>query len=253
MLYAYLTATVIAFLQVWRTRNFERRRESIALGGIVSVALMLTIYSMAANENVRFALPVLPAVVVILAWALYKVPRPLVPIFCLAALASGFAVQGTALGILPPSLNYARYVQSISADVRLQQELSALVNFTSTPETYSRPQICAVSYPWLNSNILNFYASKEKLLNSGLRASYTTNGLWYGESGLDKVLQYIRRIKPKFIISVREDLQPAPDFLNLVNLPFLAHLRADPRYEQVEFPSRFGIIVFKRIDDHPGG
>jgi hypothetical protein len=253
MLYASLTAIVIAFLQVWRTRGFERRRESIALGGIVSVALTLTIYSMAPNEDIRLALPVLPAVVVILAWALHKVPRPLALIFCLVTMASGFAVQGTALGILPPSSNYAWYLRPINADVLQQQEVSALVNFTSTPETYNRPQICAVEYPWLNDTLLNFYASREKLLNSGFRASYTFNRLWYGESDLDKVLQRIHTIKPKFIISVREDLQPAPDFVNLDNLPFLAHLRADSRYEQVEFPSRLGIIVFKRIDDRPGG
>jgi hypothetical protein len=250
MLYASLTAIVIAFLQVWRTRHFERDRESITLGGIVSVALTLTIYSMAPNEVHRLALPVLPAVVVILAWALHKVPRPLVLIFCLVTLGSGFVVQGKALGIIPRSLNDTYHLRPLSADLSLSRELAALVNFTSTPETYNRRQICAVDYNWLNCHLLNFYASKETVLNGGFMPSYTANGLGFGESDLDKALKYIDQIKPKFIVSVREDLQPAPDFSNLVNLPLLAHLRAGPRYEQVEFPSSLGIIVFKRTGDH---
>jgi hypothetical protein len=253
MLYASLSAIVIAFLQVWRTRHFERYRESIALGGIASVALMLTIYSMAPNEDYRLALPVLPAVVVILAWALHKVPRPLVLIFCLVAMGSGFAVQGRALGIIPRSLNDPVYLQPLSADLTLSSELTALIRITAAPETDNRMQICAVQYSWLNCNLLSFHAAREKVLNGGFMPSYTTDGVWYGEADLDKALKTINTINPRFIISVREDLQPAPDFVNLVNLSFLAHLRADHRYKQVEFPSRLGIIVFKRVDDLTGG
>ena len=247
MLYASLTAIAIAFLQVWRTRHFEKDRELIALGGIVSVVLTLTIYSMAPTEEFRYVLPVLPAVVVILAWALHNVPSQLVLIFCLVTLGSGFAVQGKALGIIPRSLNDNYYLRPLSADLTLSRELAALVKFTSTPETDNRSQICAVDYNWLNCHLLNFYASKEKVLNGGFLPSYAANGLGFGESDLDKALKYIDQIKPKFIVSVREDLQPAPDFVNLVNLRLLAHLRADPRYEQVEFPSCLGVIVFKRV------
>ncbi len=251
-LYAASTAIAIGFLRTWRTGRFEKYRDSMALGGIISIVLMLTIYSTATNEDYRLALPVLPAVVVILAWALHKVPRPLVLIFCLAAMGSGFAVQGKALGIIPRSLDDPYCLRPASADLTLSRELAALVNFTSTPETDNRAQICAVNYLWLNCILLRFYASREKVLNGGFTASYTFNGLWFAESDLDKALKWIDAIKPKFIISVREDLQSAPDFVNLVNLAYLSHLRADPRYEQVEFPSTLGIILFKRVDDLPG-
>jgi hypothetical protein len=61
----------------------------------------------------------------------------------------------------------------------------------------------------------------------GFLPSYTTSGLGHGESDPDKALKYIDQIKPKFIVNVREDLQSAPDFVNLVNLPLLADLGAD--------------------------
>ena len=254
VLYTALATAVIAFfLHVPRDGRFKRYRESIALGGIASVALMLTIYSMAPNEDYRLALPVLPAVVVILAWALHKVPRPLVLIFCLVALGSGFAAQGKALGIIPRSLNDPHYLHPLSTDLTLSNELTALIRLTAAPETDDRCQVCAVNYSWLNVNLLCFYSAREKVLNGGFMPSYCTSGMGPGESDLDKALKSMNTINPKFIISVREDMQPAPDFVNLVNLPFLAHLRADPRYKQVEFPSRLGIIVFKRVDELTGG
>jgi len=259
LLYAGLAVAAVGLFRLLTTRRFERRADLAALGGLVSIFLTISVYSLSTNEDYRFALPLLPPVAVIFAWVLTKTPRSLSLIFCVATLISGLAVHATALGIIPHSPDYTRYLMPVNADLRDEQlrpdaqavrlidgELARLTNLTSTPETDNRPQICAVQYSWLNCNLLKFYASKGKLLNGSFAASYATNGLGYGESDLGKALKYIETIRPLFIVSVREDMQPAPDFVNLVNLPLLAHLRNDSTYEQVEFPSELGIIVFRR-------
>lgn len=247
VLYAALAATAVAVLfRIRRAGRFDSYGDLIPLGATTSLTLAIVVYSMAPNEDSRLALPMLPSLAVMLAWVLNKIPRSLVLVFCLCTAGYGLAVQAADMGMVHPSGKlYYPYEKPVHTDLTLSNELTSLVRFTSTPETDNLPQIVVVNYSWLCDNLLNFYAAKEKLLRGAYRPRYSGNGLFYGESDLNKALQVIDNCKPRFIIGVLEDKQPPPDFVNLVNLPLLAHVRADSRYEQVEFPSDLGIIVFQ--------
>ena len=255
MLYVVTAALAFGLWRAFRSRRHEIFSVVLALGGLVSVGVTIVLFSLARNEETRYLVSLLPAVAAILAWGIGRAGRSLALIFTLFALGSGLAVQGAALGVLSYSPKYSVWVRNTPfLNLTPSSELAALVKYINDHETESRNHLCAVEYGWLDHDVLSFYDSKERLRN---RLSGPKPYFWclYCADDLDNAMDFVKKVKPGFIISVREELQPPPNFFNRMNLPFLARIRTDPHYEQVEFPSQKGVILFKRrkdINRNPG-
>ena len=151
-----------------------------------------------------------------------------------------------ALNFTKVNPNVSYWLQPYSSDGTARTELTELIRTTSVPGTELRYNIVGVELPWLNANSLDYYAVKGRL-ETGRRSYFTSLG--YAETDIEKAWTRLEQIGIVYFVSLEEDKQPSPpDFINRVTLPVLRRVVSDPNFVRVNFPSRLGILLFRRID-----
>jgi len=115
-----------------------------------------------------------------------------------------------------------------------------VVTFTS--EVGDRYNIVGVEYPWFNANSAAFFAAKERL-RTGKRNYYTSLG--YAEKDVDVAMRRVEELRTQYLITISEEYQVEPNFVNVVSLPVLERVRQDSRFTQCAFPSKLGVLVFR--------
>jgi hypothetical protein len=131
--------------------------------------------------------------------------------------------------LLPVELNRSQY-----------DDLSGAVHVTADLD--ERYNVVAVEYPWLNADSADFFSAKERL-RTGIRGRYMSLG--YTQSDPTAAMNRIEVSRARYVITVSEQHQVTPDFVNLVSLPVLKLMRQDSRFSEYPFQSKNGLVVFK--------
>jgi hypothetical protein len=255
-----LAALVIAFNRFRGRLPAEWAEASVADGTLFVLATAGTIvatifaFSLQINEDIRFLIPLMPMMAVLVAWSLATIRNRAVARigFCgLAlnvavnhALSFGFALSGIAAAphLVPIERNAAT-----DAAALLTEAIHSTCHTTD-----AGPRLIVVNYATLNVNTINFYAAKESYA-TGFRCFYTTYNSF--DPDLQHALGAIDFIAPAYIVTVAPEQQTwdsqRPDFANRTSRPVTEHLAHDPRYRLESSPGRY-IQVYHRIDGPDG-
>ena len=167
--------------------------------------------------------------------------QALVVVVCLAQWGT---VNHASFGITPVLANQFPWLNPIVTDAAAHRELSEAVRRISIFPGYN---IVGVEEPWLNANSAAFIAAKNRLI-TGVRSYYTSLG--YAEKDTSAALKRIEDFSTRFVITLDEPFQPAPNFLNLVSLPVLRELKSGERFTRA-FSDQKGIVIFERQSQAP--
>jgi hypothetical protein len=229
----------------------RKRANLLAAAALMHVAAVLAVFSSQVSEEHRYLLPVLTCIAICLMWALSLSSRSYLGTLACVVVAIQFLVTtAQALNLRKADPNVSYWLKPYSSDTASRGELSKLIRLTSLPGTESRYNIVGVELPWLNANSLAFYAAKGRL-ETGRRSYFTPLG--YAETDVERAWTRLNQLRIMYFVSIEEDKQPRPpNFLNRVTLPILRRVVSDPDFAPVDFPSRLGILLFRRIDGHVG-
>ncbi len=223
----------------------------LAAVALMHVFIVLALFSFQVNEENRYLLPLLPCIAICLMWVLARPMRSYTAALACILLAIQFAVTNAqALNFTKVNPNISYWLHPYSSDQTARAELTELIRVTSVPGAESRYNIVGVELPWLNANSLDYYAVKGRL-ETGRRSYFTSLG--YAETDLERAWTRLEQIGIVYFVSLEEDKQPSPpDFVNRVTLPALRRVASDPAFARVNFPSRLGILLFRRVDPPAG-
>lgn len=234
-----LAALVTAALTISMVRLLSRSPgewavASIANGSMFALALGGTIvatvfaFSLQINEDPRFLLPLVPFLGVLVAWGLSVITNRIIEQLLCCGLIFNAALNhsyshGLDLFNIPP----APYLLRVDTDGNDKVVLSQVVRRTCYREQSARPNLIVVSYPTLNVNSLNFYASKDSYA-SGYRCSYVSYDSF--DPNVAHALDTMRSVRPLYVVTVAPDKQPPPNFANGAARMVTEYLGGDPHY-----------------------
>jgi hypothetical protein len=151
-------------------------------------------------------------------------------------------VQRVALGAARPLANQYNWLLKPYEDRSRFSDVERVVQMTST--VAGRYNIVGVEEPWLSANTASFFAAKHRL-DTGIRSYFTSLG--YAQSDLGAAVKRVEDFNTMYYITLDEHFQTIPpNFVNVVSLPMLKHVRLDPHFEQVTASSANGMLVFRR-------
>jgi hypothetical protein len=91
---------------------------------------------------------------------------------------------------------------------------------------------------------VSFFGAKHRL-DTGIRSYFTSLG--YAQKDVTAAVKRVDEFTPMYYITLDEPFQRIPpNFVNMVSLPMLKHVRMDPGFEQVQPASANGVVVFRR-------
>lgn len=248
VLLAFIALNLLILISTFRNRlghaRLTNKANILAAAGIIHVIAVLIAFSLNINEEQRYLLPLLPSIMVVLIWPLSYVPKRWFSIIALLMAAGQFAtVQAQSLNVIPRNPDISYWLRTPNPDRQQMDELSRLVDLTSTRATHNRYVICGVEYPWLNANSLALYAAKG-MLRTKCRCRFTSLG--YAENDLDRAWQRLEQFEIVYFVSVEKQSQPPlPNFVNMISIATLDRIETDPRFVRRPFDSKFSIVVFR--------
>jgi hypothetical protein len=249
LFFGTLAVTAVAVVVRWRARPTRPpgAGDWLALFALLHVLAVFAALCLGVNEDTRYLLPCLPALAVVLMWALAQVPRPAVAGgFLLLASAQWVVVFAVAFGLLEN--RFDRWLVKVDRDPTAADELTRLVDLTGGENSPAdRPAMVGVELPRLNFNSLNYYAAKRQL-DTHRRVYFVSPG--YAEADLKKALIRVITSRALYFISLEPSRQPQPpDFLNLLSLPMLDKVQQSAHFRRVPFESELGIVVWKLVGE----
>ncbi|MDP8983086.1 MAG: hypothetical protein M3O35_21120 [Acidobacteriota bacterium] len=239
-----LILTVAAL--VWKVGVARKLRPAhfVVAAAVAEIILVTVVFACQVSEENRYLLPLAPALAICLMWVFAA--RNSVALIAAGVMAAQLAVvHGQALGFTGMNPEVSYWLTPYQPDLGVPGELRELIRLTSGPGTEFRYNITGVEYPWFNANSLSFYAAKGRL-STGRRNYFTSLG--YAETDAGRAWNRMQQIRTLYFAAVESDRQPPPDFLNQVSVPVLNRAAADPAFVRVPFPSRLGIVIFRRVE-----
>jgi len=216
---------------------------------ISSIMLVLIFFSFQVNEETRYLLPILPYVVILICWLLYKISNKWINTAAIFLFSFQFIfVNGFTLGLIKGnSQDINSWATVIRENNEQQKEMEAIVAQTCNSENANKTSIVGVEFPWLNANSVEYYATQQKILND-FQCYYTSLG--YAESDTDKAINNVKQfIKPPYFITVSMDSFPAVDAFNAVSLPVMESIENDKNFVEQKFPQSKSIRIFKNVNE----
>ena len=196
---------------------------------VVQISIVLTVFSLNANREVRFLLPLLPYVSLLVSWGATRLDARratiAVMVMCLVQFT---AVHGESLRFTSRNLPFVAPIR----DDREARTVDAIVSRTC-PDSRAQGEghvdrywnIVGDSRPWLNENTLGYAASKKFAIEHRVRCAYTGIAGYFDadvNAGWNRVLS----LKPHYYVATDPDIYPVPDdkvsqALDKLNLPLL--------------------------------
>jgi hypothetical protein len=209
----------------------------------VQCGFLLLVFSANDAVDARYMYPMLVLLLVVVMGFCSRIKSRSVVVVIFALCGVQFAaVHCVALGSAGPFTNQFAWLTKPDGDRSRFDDLKRIIRMTSTAT--GRYNIVGVEEPWLNANTLSFFAAKRRL-DTGIRSYFTSLG--YAETNVNVAVKRVEDFSPMYYITLDESFQPVPpNFVNIVSLPMLKHIRMDPHFEQMAVPSANGVLIFKR-------
>ena len=223
---------------------------------VVTVAVILIPYSLSANDDIRYLMPLVPCAALVLGILLGALRSRVVAVAIIAALGAQLVLVNllTLGSIESRTFGWYRLVEPAPASA-FADELRRIARTTCTPETNGKISMVGVEYPWLNQNTLTLLAH-ERYVQSG-RVCYFT-ALGYAEQSAAVALKRLREFAPPYFVGL-DDGNPAnrlpaanalsirpDDPFNVVNRAVKRAITRSGEYMVVPGSRRLGMIVYRR-------
>jgi hypothetical protein len=222
---------------------FSHWRRRLLIGSLSVAQIAVVLFGFALNDMVetRYLYALLPyvtlVIVVLCSAARYRAVQAVALAICLA---QWVTVNRASFEPAPVLKNQSAWLLPIVANSAAYQEVSDVIRRTSV---FPGHNVVAVEEPWLNSNSMAFFDAKNRL-STGVRSHYTSLG--YAQKDSSAAMHRIEEFQARFVITLDEPFQPAPNFVNLVSLAVLRELKSDEHFTRVPFPTEKGILIFER-------
>ncbi len=174
------------------------------------------------------------------------VPRYSVIALIVVGLVQWVSVQAAAFSPDYHLANRSEWLRPLQPDSTQYEEIAHAVRLMSKGSDHNN--IVAIEEPWLNSNTLDFFAAKDRLIMGG-RSFFVSLG--YAQKDASAAFLRINEYHARYVITLAESFQnPSPNFINLTAMPVLKRIRQDHHFEEVPFSNRSGLVLFK-VDRGP--
>lgn len=218
---------------------------------VFQILIVLVVFSLSSNRDVRYLLPVLPYLALLIGWSLAQINRPILTALTILL----FAVQlgstyGQALGIMPVAQTVLWWLlpPNTMSNQKEAKTLSAVISRTCA-KTAAGPywNIVGIELLWLNSHSANYVAAKTLGLDDRL-------GCYYDSVEFDpnKIWTNILSQNVHYYITVNPNSNPVPSYLQAVNrnyLPMLQKVQTSELFElEPPLPEDPGLLIFLRKD-----
>jgi hypothetical protein len=222
----------------------------IALSQIV---IVLTVFSFSTNRELRYLLPLLPYVGLVICWSVAQIGAPILAgLATLLFLAQLATTYGQALGLMTLATTTPGWLL-VPNTISGQKEsiaLNAIVAKTCT-DIGSQPylNVIGIEKPWLNEHSANFLAAKHRVLHRPIGCRYGSFGY---ETDPDKIWNNILS-NTRYYITMNPNSNPVPSedaHLQAINrnyLPMLQTVQSSELFElQPPLPEDRAILIFHR-------
>jgi hypothetical protein len=220
-IYILILIVFIAGLMVWvwkKNRKFSYF-DLCSFSSFINIITVLSVFSFSANEDVRFLLPLIPHVSVLIAWSLFQLKGKFITIFLtLIFTIQLISVHLQTLGII--DYLSLRYVTTLEADSQKFRNIEELVQKTCLSDGTTNSFI-GLDQDWLNGNTFNYFATK-KLKQTELPCNYILPD--QAEIDISKAWQKLLSSNINYFISVKPSLIPDNPF-NQVSLALLQKVK----------------------------
>jgi Tetratricopeptide repeat len=226
-----------------------------ALVAVIQIAVVLSAFSLNSNRDNRYLLPLLPYVVLVVCWSVYRLERRIVAYAMLAA----FVVQWgqshvQALSIGTPALTMAvPWLNPTTPNARGRALLETIAKQTCTPQPSEfRWNAVGVQLLWLNPPGVSYAAAK------ALAPSHTWNcdfeAIGYFDSDVDRSWAELMSKSIAYYITVDPNVHKIPETpvdqtINQLNGPILRRIESSGHFQlERGVVGEAGILVYKRVD-----
>lgn len=222
-----------------------------AATALLQIILVLATFSLSANRENRYLLPLLPYFSLLIGWALLQINKRLVTGVVVMAFSLQLLVSfGQALGIVSPNPQISYWLQPIQPNSHDATVLRAIVSRTCTETGRERYSVVAVNLSWLNDHAASYYASKQRLQN-GVKCYYSSIG--FAQTDLKEAEKFVKAVNPLYIVTVDPKLHNIPSGpFNRVSEDVLKRvLASDEVYLGPSLAADPGVLIFYRTHDNP--
>lgn len=223
----------------------DRWHRGLLLAALLTCIITLFVFTRQINEETRYLLPLLPALLAGFIGLLGRGHRTMA-FTAVAALGliQWFVLNAAALGLQPRPNATTVWLIPVQPDKTKKREVRAVIRSTTTPEKPYRYHVNTYETPWLNANSLSFYAAMHRL-KVGYRGYYTSLG--YAAMDPEAAWARVEAMQAASLIAVEPGRQDVPpNFLNRIALDALKRAQASAHYTPIPFPNSNGILLYER-------
>jgi len=234
-------ATLLALVAAGISKKALPSKGTIAGLSALQIALLLWIFSTNTTVDPRYMYAILPCLAILFMQISAMLPRPAVIALIGLCLLQWGAVSSASLGAPNELADQSQWLYPPHRDRSQFDDLARVVHLTSNVS--DRYNIVAIEEPWMNSNSASLFAAKDRL-TTGVRSYFTSMG--YAQKDPVAAMKRIEEFRTRYVITLAAPFQTTPpNFLNLATIPVLVKMQHDPRFTQLDFPSRNGLVVFQ--------
>jgi hypothetical protein len=219
----------------------------------IQIALVLTVFSFSSNRELRYLLPLLPYIAIMISWSLAQLRFRLLKVL-IAVLFVGQLIitYGQALGLSPHFSTTPWWLLPPNTTTGPKENLAlgAMIESTCSP-TEPRPylNIIGIEKPWLNEHSANFVVAKNRLNRKPM-------GCYYGSFGYETDTEQIWKnllLIARYFITLDPASTPIPPqdaHLKAINanyLPILKKVQSSALFElQKPLKEDGALLIFRR-------
>jgi hypothetical protein len=224
---------------------------------VVQISVVLAAFSLNANRDVRFLLPLLPYVALVVSWGVARVDeRPATIVVIVMYLAQFTVVHGQSFRYTSQNLPFP-YVEPVNLDERQARAVDSIVYTTCSD---SRVQgegngerywnIVGDSRPWFNVNTFGYAAAKKFSIEDRVRCSYAGIATYFDadvNAGWNRILS----LNPHYYVATDPDTYPIPDdkvseAISRLNIPLLNRIETSGTFAFQPLREDPGVMIFRR-------
>jgi hypothetical protein len=223
--------------------SIQSKYNIVIYASAINIAFVLILFAMNINQENRYLLPLIPLVGIIYVYIESYCTEVIKKIIFLLLAIQFILINLQAFGLIKEISEVSYWVRPIETDYNKKDEVTKIVELTSTNYANSKLNMVGIELPWLNANTLSFYASKDRL-KTNLKASYTSLG--YAETDIKKAISRINELKPIYFITLRqEELENVSDFLNITNNDAANYIMSSGRYTKNLNKNKLNIEIYE--------
>ena len=245
LLYIAIRAVLKFTTQVDRKKIILNHFNICVISSVFQIVLVLGVFSLNINEENRYLLPLMPYLVIIIAWILGKINNRVISavISCLLVFQL-IAVNAQSAGLIPPQAKFSNWLYPLNQDRTYKNILEKVVYSTCTFEDKDRYNIVGLELRHFNANSASFFTTKQLLIH-GFRCYYTSLG--YAENDVKKAWQKMTDLNINYFVTLSPSVNFKIDAFNQISLPILEKIKSSLMFKPIPSIDSYPVLLYKRF------